>query len=146
MVAKKKATKKASRKAVRASSASATRGRALKGQAPRGRAWDPSKPATMSRARAMAASVELNEPRPYKTRYPIPDEKFKALKEGAPKAKLARPTAARVKDSGKKRIEVSARGIAAAPVLPGLAPSAAPMPSGNFAGISATGWLPLTVN
>ena len=146
MVAKKKATKKASRKAVRASSASATRGRALKAQAPRGRAWDPSKPATMSRARAMAASVELNEARPYKTRYPIPDEKFKALKEGAPKAKLARPTAARVKDSGKKRIEVSARGIAAAPVLPGLAPSAAPMPSGNFAGISATGWLPLTVN
>jgi hypothetical protein len=133
MVAKKKATKKtAARKTRRASSGA---GRALRGQSPRGREWDVSQPDI-----TRAASPEVKEPRPYTSRYPIPEEQFRALKAAAPKAKLAKTTAERVKDRGRKA-EISTR-AAIAPVEPGLEPSAAPMPSGNFAGIPATGWLP----
>jgi hypothetical protein len=138
MVAKKKATKKAAARKTRRSSSAASQsaGRALKGRGPRGREWDPGQPDTMR-----AAVPEVREPRPYTSRYPIPDEQFRALKANASKAKLAKPTAERVKDPGKKKQEVSTR-AAAAPVAPGLEPAAAPMASGNFAAIAATGWLP----
>jgi hypothetical protein len=133
MVAKKKGTKK---KATKKSAAAQRPGQALKGSSPRGRAWDPAEPQTMA-----AAAPEVRESRPYTSRYPIPEEQFKALKAGAPKAKLAKPTAQRVKDPARKRAPLGAR-AAAAPVAPGLESSAAPMPSANFAGIAATGWLP----
>jgi hypothetical protein len=84
---------------------------------------------------------EVNEPRPYTSRYPIPDEEFRALKEAAPRAKLARKTAATAKDSGRKQ-EIAALAMATAALEAGLEPVAAPTGSTNFAGITATGWIP----
>jgi hypothetical protein len=50
----------------------------------------------------LTAIHEVREPRPYKTRYPIPDAEFVPLKDRAYKVKLARgkPTAA--PDTGQK--------------------------------------------
>src|SRR5258706_2586141 len=91
----------------------------------------------------MAAAIrEVNEPRPQTTsRYPIPNEVFEALKKAAPKARLAKKSATLAKDSGKKG-EIAA--LAGAPVAlePGHEPIATPTGSTNFAGISATGWIP----
>jgi hypothetical protein len=90
---------------------------------------------------ALSASVaEVNEPRPYTSRYPIPEARFKKLKEAARKTKLAKKSATIAKDSGKKK-ELSAT------VIPQMATAggpvaAAPLPSTNFAGIPATGWIP----
>ena len=86
--------------------------------------------------------VEVKEPRPYTSRYPIPDAKFEALKAAAPKAKLAKVVAEACKDTGKKKAELGALGMAAAALAPGLPPAAAPTGSVNFAGIASTGWLP----
>jgi hypothetical protein len=91
----------------------------------------------------MAAAVpEVNEPRPYTSRYPIPDKEFQSLKNAAPKAKLLKVTAARIKDSAKKKDELSARAMAPSVLAAGLEPAAAPVGSANFAGITATGWIP----
>ena len=134
------AAKKAKKQRASAAAPSgASAGRALEGKTPRGREWDPSQPDVQA---AAAPMVEVREPRPYTSRYPIPDEKFEALKAAAPKAKLAKAVAQAIKDSGKKKVELSAVPIAAAALAPGLPPAAAPTGSTNFAGISATGWLP----
>ena len=86
--------------------------------------------------------VEPQEPRPYTTgRYPhISNAQFDALKAAAPRAKLAPHTAQRSKD-------VPGRGkpkamLAPEAMIPGGQPSAAPVAATNFAGITATGWLP----
>src|SRR5215813_11401891 len=135
MATKKKKTSTGSRKRSTASPKASAAGKALAGKATRGEIWEPSQPDL-----AAAAAPEINEPRPYTSRYPIPDEKFRALKEAAAKAKLPKKTAETSKDTGKKK-EV-AMAIAAAPVEPGLAPVMAPTASSNFAGITATGWIP----
>jgi hypothetical protein len=86
--------------------------------------------------------AEVNEPRPYKTRYPISNEKFESLKAAAPTAKLAKPTAQRARDTAEAKMELGGGPPPGAALAPGLAPVAAPSGSTNFAGIAATGWLP----
>lgn len=91
---------------------------------------------------AMAATLqEVNEPRPYANRYPIPDEQFHKLKEKAHNiVRLALGTTTISKDAGKKSEvgEIAAVAVEAAPD----APAAAPSPSTNFDGLGATGWIP----
>lgn len=108
-----------------------------RGSAARGVVYKPDAP-----ERAAAASlVERMEPRPKTTsRYPIPNEEFERLKAKAPKAKLPRTTAVLAKDARKRRAVAAAP--TTAPEAPGTEPVEAPTPSGNFAGITATGWLP----
>jgi hypothetical protein len=108
----------------------------LAGKAVRGREWDIAQPESEA-----PASPEIKEPRPYTSRYPISNEAFETLKRAAPKAKLAKPTAERVKDTRGKKVEMSAALAAAAPDF-GSAPSEAPTSSNNFAGIASTGWIP----
>ena len=135
---KRRGTKKSSPAASRQASAvtASLRGRA--GRAQRGVEWDPSKP----EAQAAASPPEINVSRPYLSRYPISNEAFESLKAAAPKAKLPKATAERARDKGQNKVELSA--LAAPPValVPGSEPVAAPSGSVNFAGITATGWLP----
>src|SRR6266849_7276812 len=95
-------TKTASRRAP-----SEYQAKALAGRAQRGREWSPAQPEAQA-----PALPEVNEPRPYTSRYPIPNEEFEALKVAAPKAKLAKITAARSKDSARKKEETAARAMA----------------------------------
>ena len=107
------------------------------GKAGKGKEFEPSHAAM----KALSASVvEVNEPRPYTSRYPIPEAKFKKLKEAASKTKLAKKTATIAKDSGKKK-ELAAKAIPEMDTAGGPV-AAAPLPSTNFAGIPATGWIP----
>ena len=133
----KRATKAQRKPARRPRAAPPTDIRPLAGRAGRGREWDPAQPDALA-----PAYPEVKEPRPYTSRYPISNEEFESLKAVAPKAKLPRPTAEAFKDSARKKEEISARAMAAAPLGPGLAPAASATAAGNFAGISATGWLP----
>src|SRR4051794_35126652 len=87
----------------RSSASSEYTASALPGRASRGREWDPSQPEAQA-----AALPEVNEPRPYLSRYPIPDEEFRALKQAAPKVKLPQATAEKVKDKPTKKEELSA--------------------------------------
>lgn len=134
MVARK--TKQA-KTSTREKASSEPRMRALAGRAGRGREWDPSQPEALA-----AAYPEVNEPRPYTSRYPISNEAFEELKAEAPKAKLPKGTAEAVKDSTKKKEELAATAMASRALAPGLEPAAAPTGSANFAGLTATGWLP----
>jgi len=117
------------------------KGKALAGKVRSGRDLDPTA-APDARAPALA---EVNEPRPYTSRYPIPDAKFQSLKDTASRAKLVKKTAVIAKDSG-GREELAA--LTAPPNAPsaslGVAVPAPAAPTGstNFAGISATGWIP----
>ena len=95
---------------------------------------------------AMAAGVaELRQPRPYTSRYPIPEEEFQRLKEKATRLRLPLGDATLSRDSGHKA-EIATRGVigveALAPQLAAAAPTASPSPTTNFAGIAATGWIP----
>src|SRR5262245_23205546 len=90
---------------------------------------------------AARSSEEKREPRPYTTRYPIPDERFRTLKDSATKAKVPKGSMAASSDSGGK-VEVSATGVALAALDASLEPTAAPTASTNFSGIPATGWIP----
>jgi hypothetical protein len=137
-MAAKKTTKRAGAAPKKSAAAGPSAGRALAGKTSRGREWDPSQEEPQA---AAALVTEVREPRPYTSRYPIPDEQFEALKAAASKAKLAKAIAEAVKDSGKKKDELSAL-MPAAALAPGLPPAAAPTGSTNFAGIAATGWLP----
>jgi hypothetical protein len=108
------------------------------GKSGKGKEFDP----THESLEALAASLpEVNEPRPYmESRYPISENRFKKLKDAAPKTKVAKGTATISKDKGKKT-ELSGAAIAA--FAPAGGPvAAAPLPSTNFAGFSATGWIP----
>ncbi len=112
--------------------------RGERGRGVRGQDWDPTQPQPL----AAAAIQEINQPRPSSTRYPIPEERFKALKEGAHRARLARVTAAQARDSRGQKAELSALASAPVPLGPGLEPVEAPTGSNNFAGIAMTGWIP----
>ncbi len=135
---KRRGTKKSSPAASRQASGATASLRGRAGRAQRGVEWDPSKPETQ----AAASPPEINISRPYLSRYPISNEAFESLKAAAPKAKLPKATAERARDKGQNKVELSA--LAAAPValVPGSEPVAAPSGSVNFAGITATGWLP----
>ncbi|MGH9931821.1 MAG: hypothetical protein ACREA9_21695 [Pyrinomonadaceae bacterium] len=107
------------------------------GKSGKGQEFDPSH----ASLEALSASVaEINEPRPYTSRYPISDSQFYKLKAAAYKKKVAKNAATKSKDSGKKR-ELAGLAIPQMAAAPGLV-AAAPLPSSNFAGITATGWLP----
>lgn len=125
-------TKKTSKKASKASETTAQAGRSTKGKE-----FDP----TLESMAALAATVvELNEPRPYTSRYPIPDEKFRELKQAAAKKMIAKGDATIAKDKGNK---MELAGGAMAAFAPAGGPvSAAPTGATNFAGITATGWIP----
>src|SRR5947207_15466934 len=69
------------------------------GKAPAGKVMTPSADAEFA---ALAAVPEAREPRPYKTRYPIPESEFVKLKERAHRVKLARGKASAVPDTGRK--------------------------------------------
>jgi hypothetical protein len=130
----KKAKKQTTRRTSRAAASSF---RAMTGRGARGAEWDPTQPQAQA-----AAMYEVNEPRPYASRYPIPEEHFRALKERAARARLGRVTAERARDSSRRKVELSALAAAPAALAPGLEPVAAPTGSTNFAGIPMTGWIP----
>ena len=110
--------------------------KAKRGSASRGAVYRPDA-AGLS---AGPGQIELMEPRPKTTtRYPISLEEFERLKAAAARSKLREITAVPVKDAKRRRVS-NAMMMAAAE--PGHEPTAAPTPSGNFAGISATGWIP----
>src|ERR1700687_2669460 len=114
-----------------------SKGKGVSGKSEKGKEFDP----THEALDALSATlVELNEPRPYLGRYPIPEAEFQKLEEASHKKKLAKGTATIAKDKGKKtELSVAAIGefgAAGGPV------AAAPLPSTNFAGFSATGWIP----
>jgi len=115
--------------------------RALAGKAARGKEIDPSQ----ELPGAMAGVAELRQPRPYTSRYPIPEEEFQRLKEKAKRLRLRLGRATLSRDSGQKA-EIAARGVVGvetlAPQLAAVAPAATPSPTTNFAGIAATGWIP----
>lgn len=111
--------------------------RALAGRAGQGQEWEPGRPELKA-----LAPREVNEPRPYTSRYPIPNEEFQARKEAARKAKLPKSTAERARDSRRQNQELSAGAVAAAAQEPELEPVAEPSGSTNFAGIAATGVIP----
>lgn len=142
MVTKKTPAAKKTR-AVKTSAAQSTgaAGRAYKregvaGKAKAGVVYNPSG----APSEAAPSVPELMEPRPKTTsRYPISNEAFEALKAAAPKAKLPAATAVRSKDATRRK---AAPPEAMAAMGPGLEPAEAPVGSSNFAGISATGWLP----
>lgn len=113
------------------------RGKALPGRARPGQQLDPPQAVSATAAGLM----EVNEERPYTSRYPISNEAFESLKAAAPRAKLSKRTAEAAKDTGKKQ-PAAALAVAPAALAPGLAPVAAPAGSTNFAGIAATGWIP----
>src|SRR6185503_3635712 len=129
---KKSYAKKTSKKASKASASTAQAGKAAKGQE-----FDP----TLQSIDAIAATVvELNEPRPSTERSPIPEEKFRELKEAAYKKKVAKGDATLARDKGTK---VELAGGAMAAFAPAGGPVAdAPMGATNFPGITATGWIP----
>src|ERR1051325_7606267 len=99
MATKKAVKRKSSRSSSRA--VSEYKGKALAGKAKAAKEWDPAQ--AIDANAPMLLLEEVKEPRPYTSRYPIPDEEFRALKEAAPRAKLARKTAATAKDSGRKQ-------------------------------------------
>src|SRR5437879_4363 len=110
------------------------------GKAGKGRTGKDFDPTHESLDALSATLVEVREPRPYTSRYPIPEREFQKLKDAAHKRKLAKKGATLAKDTGKKA-ELSAAAIvefapAGGPV------AAAPMPSTNFKGFSSTGWIP----
>jgi hypothetical protein len=128
--------KRPTKKTVKTSSAPYTI-RALPGKSGRSKEIDPSQ---QSLEALSATLTEVNEPRPYLSRYPIPEQKFNQMKEAALKIKLPKKDATIAKDAGRKP-EVSASAVMElAPA--GSPPTAAPTPSTNFAGFNATGWIP----
>jgi len=124
------------------------RGRALDGSSQeKGVEFDPLTP--MPAAPGFAnAIVELNDPRPGTTRYPISLESFDSLKAAAPKIKIrAKKSSVIFADALEDKLEVvsASQGTAAAPMA--FAPAAPPAPSyptpsTHFKGIAATGWFP----
>jgi len=87
------------------------------------------------------AVAEVREPRPYKTRYPIPDDEFIKLKDRAHTVKVARGKATVAADSGHK-VELPETPGALRLADPAAAPAPALQAGTSFAGIAATGWLP----
>src|SRR6266498_4919416 len=111
-----------------------------KGKAGKGGKGKEFDPAHESFEALSASVVEVNEPRPYTSRYPIPEKQFQKLKEKASKTKLAKKDATISKDKGKKK-EMAGSAIPEM-AAPGGPVAAAPLPATNFAGFTATGWIP----
>jgi hypothetical protein len=112
--------------------------KAVSGKGGKGSEFTPSDPETM----AMSARVrEIRERRPYLTRYPIPEEDFRKLKEKAVKVKLAIGKTPLSRDAGDKT-EVSAAPARVALEEAPAEPAAAPRSASHFGGIGATGWIP----
>lgn len=133
MPARKRSTRKRS---ANATSESTYKVKASRGRAAAGETYKPDSP----KKRARSALPEMMEPRPKTTtRYPISNEEFERLKAKAKTARLAKVQATAAKDATPKR-RVGAKSLA--PQAQGAEPVAAPAPSSNFAGITATGWLP----
>jgi hypothetical protein len=136
-MAKRRARRAAPRKARGIQREKLTVVKALKGRAQAGRSMTP--PAG-PRATAPTQIPEMHESRPYKSRYPIPDEEFRRLKTRAATRAVPKGKVTASADTPKKR---EARGFAVpAAIDAAVAPAAAPTPGGNFAGIPATGWIP----
>jgi hypothetical protein len=131
------ATRTARRRTGKSTAGAEYRMKAKRGRAPAGAAMTPS---TRSRAAAPGAP-ELKEPRPYKSRYPIPEAHFLKLKERAHTVKVAKGKATETRDPAAKARRAPTRARQAAPGA-AVAPAAAPAGSTNFAGITATGWIP----
>ena len=93
------------------------------GKSGKGKEFDPTHEAL---AALSATLAEVNEPRPYVSRYPISDEQFQKLKQNAHKKKIAKGDATIAKDKGKKP-EVSAAAIAEFAAAGGPV-AAAPLP------------------
>ena len=108
------------------------------GKAPAGKVMSPSADAQFA---ALATIPEAREPRPYKTRYPIPEPEFIKLKERAHKVKLARGKATAAPDTGRKA-ELPATAGALRMADAAMEPAPALTAGASFAGIAATGWLP----
>src|SRR5437667_5872856 len=113
------------------------KGKALGGKSEKGKEFDPTHQALDALSATLA---EVNEPRPYSSRYPIPEKEFHKLKEAAHKTKLGKGAATIAKDKGKKT-ELSVAAVAEF-AAPGGPVAAAPITSRNFAGFAATGWIP----
>lgn len=107
------------------------------GKSGKGKEFDP---AHESLEALSASVVEVNEPRPYTSRYPIPQKQFQKLKDAARKTKVAKKTATISRDKGTKK-ELAATAIPEMATAGGPV-AAAPLPATNFAGFSATGWIP----
>ena len=139
--ARSKTTSRASATPVRRTRSPRTRGvaeqTALPGRAARGTTME----IDVGRAASEMRVVEKKEPRPYTSRYPIPDEQVLKLKRQANKARTARGTATVSADSGSK-VEVAEMRTAVMGADAALPPQAAPSASASFAGIAATGWIP----
>ncbi|MFL6275609.1 MAG: hypothetical protein ACJ74G_10515 [Blastocatellia bacterium] len=135
--AKKTSSKKTSSKKTTSNRVARSEIPELRGKSGRGKEFDP----THEALAVMSATLpEVKEPRPYVSRYPIPDAQFEKLKAAARKAKIAKGVATIAKDKGKK-VEVAAAAVAE--LAPAGGPvAAAPLPSTNFAGFKATGWIP----
>jgi hypothetical protein len=106
---------------------------------------EPGKPVTPSLSPASAAPnllEEAREPRPYRTRYPIPEDDFRRLKERAAKAKMARGAIAAAADTPQRREAAPGPAAAGMPDIAAVAPAAAPTAAGSFSGIPMTGWIP----
>jgi hypothetical protein len=107
------------------------------GKSGKGKEFEPTHESFM----AMSATMgEVKEPRPYTSRYPIPDKQFQKLKDAASKTNISKKGATLAKDKGKKTE------MAGAPITE-FAPAGGPVadaPTGatNFAGFPATGWFP----
>jgi hypothetical protein len=98
----------------------------------------------LNAARAAATemvAVEVREPRPYKTRYPIADELFVKRKERAHTLKIPTGKATLAADTGRK-VEVATMPAALRVADAAIEPAAAPSGTASFAGLPATGWLP----
>lgn len=125
-MAKKKAASKATR-AIKAKIGKSTKGTEFK-------------PAHESLMAMSATLVEVNEPRPYTSRYPIPDKRFQKLKEAAHKTKIAKKGATIARDKARKAKPPRA---AVAEFAPAGGPVAdAPTSATNFGGFTSTGWIP----
>ena len=98
-------------------------------------------PSAEARGAAAAAIQEVKERRPYRTRYPIPEEVFIKLKDRAHKVKLAKGKATLAADAGHKPELAATAGALRMPDI-AMEPSPQPSSSASFAGIATTGWIP----
>jgi hypothetical protein len=143
MAAKKRTSRSAVRKTAPRTTRGATSGRESKGLPGKaGRGKEMALDLGPDAAAASRTVVEMKEPRPYKTRYPIPDEQFVRLKAAAEKVKVPKGAMPASADTAAARAEIAATGTGPAVAAPDLEPAAAPSPAANFAGIPATGWIP----
>src|SRR5262245_4640477 len=118
------------------------RGKPRTGRSAKGVYFQPAQ--VLTAAPAFDVVEALDRPRPSTTRYPIDQQTFAALEAAAAKVKLpAKKESTKVRDKGKKEELALSPGMARAAGPAVLEePAAAPVPLGNFQGITDTGWFP----